>query len=488
MSRFVKSTSVFVALWLCAGSVQAQMQNEMTRMFNEQGNVTGPGVVVGSRRGVVMMGNLSIRSPIVRTDELGLNMQMPSITAGCGGIDIQGGSLSFPSSERFVDIARAIAANAKGYAFKLALGAMCDKCEGLMTEIQNLVNQLGAGNKSSCEIATSIMDSTGASAAIQGAAGSVAPAMNGWAERASAALRTAQGDAPDRHAASEQGSTGSAVTAAYQEHPEEMRRLAVGNLVWDALKRGDFGSWMGAANGQRLREEMMSITGTVVACVAGEDDCQGPEGQDRDAGLVINTMPATLSLKDLTMRASYGGVTLKRKIWTCPDADLCLAPEEKTVTMAPSIADEILSVYLGENGEPGLLAYARAAPGQHQITAREAAVSRAAGMVGQAAMRMALRDPQQARAHLLRFAELAAARYVHTYLSDVFRELLAVMRADRRETAAASFTQVSQSWDRLNTDFARIEQSKANELVIYSATMDNLRAAGPMATFPAPAQ
>ncbi len=52
----------------------------------------------------------------------------PSFSAGCGGIDLFGGSFSFINMNQFVDLMRAVASNAAGYAFQLAINAMCPDC------------------------------------------------------------------------------------------------------------------------------------------------------------------------------------------------------------------------------------------------------------------------------------------------------------------------------------------------------------------------
>src|SRR5690606_3614894 len=144
-----------------------------------------------------------------------------------------------------------------------------------------------------------------------------ANALESWGERVGTAMGLNKGDDPDTYSASNQGETTSATKEAYENHKEEMMQMAVGNYVWDALKEADFGSWIGASNSKRLREEMMSISGTVIVCVAGEDGCKGPEAQDREGGLVVNPMPPTLDLLALVAPSSYGW-NEHDKIWTCP--------------------------------------------------------------------------------------------------------------------------------------------------------------------------
>jgi len=60
-----------------------------------------------------------VRSPINSINLV--NLTAPEIRAGCGGIDLYGGSFTFINTDQFRQILRQIGANALGYAFKLAL-------------------------------------------------------------------------------------------------------------------------------------------------------------------------------------------------------------------------------------------------------------------------------------------------------------------------------------------------------------------------------
>ena len=82
-------------------------------------NVTRPQAITGQRAGYATMGSLYLRSSS-RNAQLA-NLQLPSLNAGCGGIDIFTGAFSFLSAEELIALSKAIAANAAGFAFDLAL-------------------------------------------------------------------------------------------------------------------------------------------------------------------------------------------------------------------------------------------------------------------------------------------------------------------------------------------------------------------------------
>ncbi|RFC87550.1 conjugal transfer protein TraH, partial [Klebsiella pneumoniae] len=54
-------------------------------------------------------------------DENLVSFAPPSWKAGCGGVDLLGRTIKKKKTDQIVQLLRAVAANAKGYAFQLAL-------------------------------------------------------------------------------------------------------------------------------------------------------------------------------------------------------------------------------------------------------------------------------------------------------------------------------------------------------------------------------
>lgn len=109
-------------LALSATPASADVNSELNRFWNDLGatsTFTGPTTFQGQAAGYYTGGSLRVRSG-TRTAQLG-SIQLPSVEAGCGGIDIFSGSLSLISKNELVQLSKAIAANAVGYAFDLAL-------------------------------------------------------------------------------------------------------------------------------------------------------------------------------------------------------------------------------------------------------------------------------------------------------------------------------------------------------------------------------
>ncbi|BCA65799.1 hypothetical protein SHINM1_014010 [Fluviibacter phosphoraccumulans] len=84
----------------------------------------------------------------------------PRINAGCGGIDLYGGSFSFINKEQLIALMRATASNAAGLLFKAAIQAVSPQLSNLMTEFGQLVQNMNNLAKNSCALAQMITDTS----------------------------------------------------------------------------------------------------------------------------------------------------------------------------------------------------------------------------------------------------------------------------------------------------------------------------------------
>ena len=139
---------------------RADGAGQMNSFFQDAGgaaNVTGPSAYQGQTAGYYSMGNVWTRFP-QRTTNLG-NLQLPSARAGCGGIDLFAGSFSFINASEIVAMLKAVANNAVGFAFKLAIDTVCPECSKVMDEFAQKAQMMNALNISSCEAAQALVGS-----------------------------------------------------------------------------------------------------------------------------------------------------------------------------------------------------------------------------------------------------------------------------------------------------------------------------------------
>jgi conjugative transfer pilus assembly protein TraH len=230
------------------GAARADMSQQMASMFDSLVNTTPPGFYDTARRGELSGGSIYVRNRIVNANMIGFNP--PSFRAGCGGIDFFAGSFSFINAQQFVQLMRAVAANAAGYAFNMAMGVLCRDCmqhiETLMRKIQELNQFFG----NSCQLAQGIVND-GVSAFMG----------QKFGEASVVGMVEGVGDVFESWTAADGVSPTQALTDAGSPAMEE--RIE-GNIVWRALKRSATAGAFVAGGGDEVDSVLMSIAGTVI--------------------------------------------------------------------------------------------------------------------------------------------------------------------------------------------------------------------------------
>ena len=144
------------ALLLSASPAHADVLSEMNRFWQGAAvNTTGPTAFQGQASGHWTLGNLYLRSP-VRSEQVA-TVNLPSFRAGCGGIDAFAGAFSFINSDQLIAFGRAVAQNAAGFAFELALETISPVIAETMAKLRALAQWVNAQNLNSCETAQALV-------------------------------------------------------------------------------------------------------------------------------------------------------------------------------------------------------------------------------------------------------------------------------------------------------------------------------------------
>lgn len=130
--------------------------DQMEKIYLEMENYSSGGKFSTQMRNGLVGGRYTYKTKISSINLVALDL--PSAKGGCNGIDIMGGSLSFVSEDQIIAFLKSIAANAKGYAFNLALENMCPTCVNWMNELQNKVQALNESLSNSCQLAKGLVD------------------------------------------------------------------------------------------------------------------------------------------------------------------------------------------------------------------------------------------------------------------------------------------------------------------------------------------
>ena len=225
------------------------LQSQMDSVFDSMINVTRPGVFEGQRRGVVSAGSVYVRNKIVDTNVV--TFVPPSWKGGCGGIDFFGGSFSFIDADQFIQLMRAVASNAAGYAFQLALDNTCTQCMTYINDLKRIIQALNQYAGNSCQLA-------------QGIVNDLAPAQ--WEKsRSDASIKGMNhGLFNDIFAANSEKDGKSAMNTAASD--PNISQEIFGNIVWQTLQKQNVASWFTSSFSNKYEgyELLMSMTGSYI--------------------------------------------------------------------------------------------------------------------------------------------------------------------------------------------------------------------------------
>ncbi|MBS0396641.1 MAG: conjugal transfer protein TraH [Proteobacteria bacterium] len=292
----------------------ADLNAEMQAMFNDLGalgNVTTPGAFRGQAMNLYTGGSLMMRAP-GRNYPLA-SIQLPSLRAGCGGIDIYGGAFSFINKQQFIALLQNIGANAVGYAFKLALQSISPDIDKLLTELQDQINKINAMNINSCEAAQALVNGVVGEYdnSVMSGCANISQYLGSVSDRAEARLTCAT-NAP-----------AVVKTAANSADPNVRNATFVkGNVTWLALNQ------VGGSISQQEKELIMSVIGTVILT---------PPADDGSGATPRYAEPTIVGLRDLLLgrgaSATEGNVDIE--VYVCDEPAECLNPTRATVSAKP---------------------------------------------------------------------------------------------------------------------------------------------------------
>lgn len=333
--RTKKFRSLALAALLALGissPASADLQQELDSLFGSMVNVTNPGAYTGQRRGVITGGSVIVRNQIANTSLL--HVDFPRIDAGCGGIDIYAGGFGFVNADQFINILRAIASNAAGYAFQLAINSMCPTCGQIMGDLQKMAHNVNGLAMDSCKVAK---------VAINESLGRVIDKSSDINDAKTGPLSNLVGATSDVVDWWDKLGNSSAST----QVPDDKLKQAgiIGNAAWNALTKGDnpLKNWYQYGD-TKLGYLLMSLTGTIVCA----------KSSDEKVGIECREFSPTIDLRYL-LDGSEANANVK--IYTCDATDTgCLAPLGPSATTIIGMYNKIHNVLVGDtaNGTDGL--------------------------------------------------------------------------------------------------------------------------------------
>lgn len=236
----------------------ADTNNSLARFFDNSGynaNVSNPSAYQGQSANYYTGGSLFVRTPIV--DAQLVSVTVPSISAGCSGIDMFMGGFSHVNSDQLVKLGKAIIHNAPPFLVNLALQTWAPQLKQNLDNLQAIADKYLNQSVNSCEAAQ---------AAIGGLAAFAAPATK---KHVCATLGTQNNAFSDWVQAQHECGAGgkAAVQLANAKNDSALKDITKTNhnVVWSAIMNNAF-----LSADVHLAQFMMSLSGTYVYDANGD--------------------------------------------------------------------------------------------------------------------------------------------------------------------------------------------------------------------------
>lgn len=247
-----------------------------------------PGVVNDQLGGYMTGGSLHTRNGV--SDESLMNIQLPSLNMGCGGIDLHFGGLGYIDSDNLEKLVKNIGSAAKSYGLMLTMKTLSAQVSDVLSQLESMARFLNSQNINSCQMGALI------------AAGAF-PKTAASQELACNAKNMGNSEIGDYFAA-RAGCQKSEDRA--MDNKDEYNGLlgTEFNLVWHALKK------LNPNMSKERIEDLMSLSGTLIS---------KPNG-DGKGGVTLTHKNSLIKDSKILEAKLYGAKGDSIKLYRCLDS------------------------------------------------------------------------------------------------------------------------------------------------------------------------
>jgi len=247
LTSSIRIVFIFIAIFYLP-TTQADVATDLTNFVNSVGGAatsTPASIYQGQSRGYINGGRIFARVPQRTVQPVAF--RAPKFTAGCGGIDAFGGSLSFISASELVNTLKAIGSSAGSYALMLGLRTISSQIANTMEKTFDWLQENTISSINSCEEAASLLSGLGGAMGINDREKNLCIIRH--METSGSSYTEAKNDCGPG------GDTKSDINSA------EARQLSFveGNLVWRILDSTNM-----FASDNDMKRLAMTLTGTIV--------------------------------------------------------------------------------------------------------------------------------------------------------------------------------------------------------------------------------
>lgn len=360
--------------------------------------------------GYLTGGSLFVRNPTRSIRPASITP--PGFRAGCGGIDLWTGGMSFISADQLKNMMKSIAGSLPSYAFMLAVETYAPQIHTIMQQLNKMAADFNRMNINSCE----------ASAAI---AGSLWPKSDLGSQAVCRMLGTQSGQMKDW--ASGRHECGANPQSVLDKEGERKSDVLVGefNLAWKVLDKlhldfkgngttiNPFGNLEGLSldEKQTLKEIMMTLSGTIInKKVSGTEHVRG----QTHTSYQQMSLPGKGGEEAFLNSLMRGG---KITYYACDTNDTCLNPIEQDMVLSENEALYAKIRTILEN----LMTKIQADTGEEAATREEISLINATTLPVYKIINVTTAY-QKGRAPISigEYAEIIAFDVVFKYITDVF--------------------------------------------------------------------
>ncbi|WP_237761224.1 conjugal transfer protein TraH, partial [Legionella cherrii] len=233
-------------------TAQANVSTDLDNFFNGMGyasNVTSPAAFETQAAGFFGGGSLYARNQ-VRQYQL-VQLDLPSYRAGCGGIDLFTGSMSFLSNQKLVDLGKSVMTNAGAYAVDVMLASTVPELKQVRDFNLYLEQLANHSSINSCQLGENLVGGIWPKTA--------ASQQKICKDQAAMGKEGLFSDYVQARMACSGSGFDNVMNKASQD-PERKKQVVLNkNLVWSLLQAKSF-----LNSDRELAEMVMSLTGTLI--------------------------------------------------------------------------------------------------------------------------------------------------------------------------------------------------------------------------------
>ena len=424
-------------------------------------NATAPAIYQTQSMTTVTGGSLVWKTP--QRNFTPLFFTPPSLSAGCGGIDVFMGAFSLPSKEEFIQFLRNIGQNSAGLAFKVALHALSPDLETKIQEISEKIREYTQYFQNSCAAAKKIMDS-GPGAWLNDAVAQASGNQN------LVGTYSDYGSSNEAHKAN----GGRAIQNATRIVDSDGRTVEapIMNVMWRVIQ----GNNKIANLDENEKELIMALTGSVIFAKNGDDP---------DSVIAPVQVVPRLSFDELLNPTT---ATISLGSWRCDEYKDCMSPTQTTIstksfygmvkTQIDRVRDNILNRTVTDPNDIRMLTAITSIPIYKIIAASTARNNLAVSQTVLDTYAMAIAT-ELATNYITDMSAMLAKQYQNMKISNPSATKILAFEATQEHLQVLTRTAENKRrdvYEKLSSQLSAVQQVQAMERAMYQNMTDNLAA------------